>query len=102
MTHRETNARMSGRFTGRSFGAWITGAALLCTLSGAQLSQAAQQVLTTPNAIRQSLANAGHSPANASVPQGQPQRQPNSAPAAVKTASKPPVKTAVNTAVKPA
>jgi hypothetical protein len=70
---------MSGRFTGKSFGAWITGAALLCTLSGAQLSQAAQ-VAVQPNAIRQSLAKAGQQqPANTSAPQGQAQRQPGTA-----------------------
>jgi hypothetical protein len=105
MTHRETNARMSGRFTGRSFGAWITGAALLCALSGAQMSQAAQQVQNVPNAVRQSLANAGQSPANAPAPKTQPQRQPTGAPSGVKAPAqqqvKPPVKTAINTPAKP-
>jgi hypothetical protein len=91
MPYRETNARMTGRITAKSFGAWITGAALLCTLAGAQSSLAAQQI-AQPNAIRQSLANAGQQPPASTpaakaqpAPKAQTQQRPtNKPPAAVK------------------
>jgi hypothetical protein len=95
MPYRETNARMTGRITDKSFGALnlilITGAALLCTLSGAQLSLAAQQVLTQPNAVRQTLAKGTQqTPASASAPQ-----------ASAKPVSKPAAGTDTNPGAKP-
>lgn len=64
---------MTERMTGKSLGALIPGAALLCALAAAPWSLAAQQLPAQPNAIRQQLAQAGQpSPANASVPQGAP------------------------------
>jgi hypothetical protein len=100
MPYRETNARMSGRITGKSFGVWIAGAALLCTLSSAQLSLAAQQVLTQPNAVRQALAQGTQpAPAKAAAPQGQSQQPaPKPAPAKPGLANSTPAKPGQSTA----
>jgi hypothetical protein len=62
---------MTARTTGRSISAWLTGAALLCTLSSAQWSHAAQQLGAQPNAIRQQLSQAGQ-PAPAAAPKPAP------------------------------
>lgn len=92
---------MTGRITGKSFGVWIAGAALLCTLAGAQLSLAAQQVLTQPNAVRQALAQGTQQPpAKAAAPQGQSQK-PTSTSSPVKPSSAKPAPIATKASANP-